>query len=53
MHRTTGADDPLKQRMDVFFECWVWSGIPVLREKRESALTWFPLGALPDPVSLP
>lgn len=51
MHRTTGSDDPMEQRMDVFFECWVWSGEPKIRENKASALSWFPLDALPNPVS--
>ena len=51
MHRTTGSVDPMEQRMDVFFECWVWEGEPTLREEKAVELTWFRLDALPAPVS--
>ena len=51
MHRTDGTDDPIEQRVDVFFACLRWTGEPVLQEPDKAAdLRWFALDALPEPL---
>ena len=51
MQRTQGNDEPIDERIDVFFTCRSWSGTPRIRETaKAAALEWFPLTALPDPV---
>ena len=51
MHRTHGNHQPIDERVDFFFQCTLWEGEPRLLESRKSAaLTWFDLGALPNPV---
>jgi 8-oxo-dGTP diphosphatase len=51
MQRTQGNDDPIDERIDVFFTCRSWSGTPRIQETaKAAALEWFPLTALPDPV---
>jgi len=51
MQRTGRGDDPVDERVDYFFLCTTWSGVPRLMEPDRSAdLRWFGLEALPDPV---
>jgi 8-oxo-dGTP diphosphatase len=51
MHRTHGNHQPIDERVEFFFQCRTWKGEPRLMESRKSAaLTWFDLGALPNPV---
>ena len=51
MHRTNGTGDPIDERVDWFFQCTRWTGVPVLQEPDKAAdLRWFALDALPDPV---
>jgi 8-oxo-dGTP diphosphatase len=52
MHRTDGTDRPVEQRVDFFFRATRWTGgDPVLGEPdKMSALEWFALSALPEPV---
>jgi 8-oxo-dGTP diphosphatase len=51
MHRTHGNHDPIDERVDFFFGCRRWDGMPGLMEAAKAAdLQWFPLAALPDPV---
>jgi len=51
MHRTRPHGRPLDERVDWFFECRRWTGVPQLIEAdKTSRLEWFPLDALPDPV---
>ena len=51
MHRTNGTGDPLDERVDWFFECRRWAGVPALQEPDRAAdLRWCALGSLPDPV---
>jgi len=51
MQRTQGNDEPIDERIDVFFTCRSWSGTPRIHEvAKAAALQWFPLTALPDPV---
>ncbi|MFI5958745.1 NUDIX domain-containing protein [Cryptosporangium sp. NPDC051539] len=50
MHRTVGSRR-IDQRVDFFFECRHWSGVPERREPdRASELRWVALDALPSPV---
>lgn len=51
LQRTQGAD-PIDERVDFFFTCRRWSGEPRIVEPGKCAdLRWWPLHALPDPVS--
>jgi 8-oxo-dGTP diphosphatase len=51
LHRTDGSDRPVEQRADFFFRAERWSGEPVRGEPdKSSALGWFALSALPQPV---
>lgn len=50
MHRTAPTGSPIDQRLDVFFACARWSGIPALQEDTATDLAWFDLDALPDGV---
>lgn len=51
LHRFERGGPAVEQRLDVFFEVTAWEGEPVLREAdRASAMGWFPLQGLPDPV---
>jgi len=51
MHRTHGNGEAVDERVDFFFTCTVWSGVPqVLEPKKSVGLRWFALDALPDPV---
>jgi 8-oxo-dGTP diphosphatase len=50
VHRHQETDRPVDQRVDFFFACRLWSGEPALQEPKASALSWFGLAALPDPV---
>jgi 8-oxo-dGTP pyrophosphatase MutT (NUDIX family) len=50
MHRTAPTGLPVDQRIDLFFACTRWSGIPALQEEKATELAWFDLDALPDHV---
>ncbi|MCC2316278.1 NUDIX domain-containing protein [Cellulomonas xiejunii] len=51
IHRFERGGPQVEQRVDVFFEVTQWGGEPTLREAdRASAMGWFPLHDLPDPV---
>jgi len=51
MHRTHGNGRPVDERVDWFFECRRWAGVPRLVETDKAAdLRWFALAALPKPV---
>jgi 8-oxo-dGTP diphosphatase len=51
LHRTDGSDRPIEQRADFVFLAQRWSGVPTRREPdKSSALDWFALTALPEPV---
>jgi 8-oxo-dGTP diphosphatase len=51
MHRTTATGRPVDERVDFFFECRRWSGVPRLLETNKAAdLGWFDLDQLPEPV---
>lgn len=51
MHRTTPGGGPIEERVDFFFECRSWSGELELHEvDKASALGWYDLAALPEPV---
>ena len=51
MHRTRRTGDPIDERVDFFFECRRWAGVPRIVEPAKAAdLAWFALDALPDPV---
>jgi 8-oxo-dGTP pyrophosphatase MutT (NUDIX family) len=51
VHRTQGNGDPIDERVDFFFTCRRWTGVPRLLEPHKAAaLEWFALDALPDPV---
>lgn len=53
LQRTQGAD-PIDERVDFFFTCRRWSGEPRIVEPTKCAdLRWWPLDALPEPVSPP
>ena len=50
MQRTQGGE-PIDERIDFFFTCRSWSGEPrIVEPTKASALEWFPLDRLPDPV---
>ena len=50
VHRHQETDRPVDQRVDFFFGCRRWAGEPALLEPKASALGWYDLAALPDPV---
>lgn len=51
MHRTHGNGRSIDERVDFFFECWVWTGQPRLVEADKTAdLRWFALDGLPENV---
>jgi 8-oxo-dGTP diphosphatase len=50
VHRHQLSDRPVDQRVDFFFSCRHWSGLPDLLETKASALQWYPLDRLPEPV---
>jgi 8-oxo-dGTP diphosphatase len=51
VHRTDGSDRPIEQRADFFFVAQRWTGDPIRGEPdKSSALGWFTLAALPEPV---
>lgn len=51
VHRTDGSDRPIEQRADFFYLAEQWAGEPSRCEPdKSSALEWFALSALPDPV---
>jgi 8-oxo-dGTP diphosphatase len=51
MHRTHPGHDPIDERVDFFFTASHWSGEPRLMEPdKASALDWFALDKLPEPV---
>ncbi|MGH3481855.1 MAG: NUDIX hydrolase [Nocardioidaceae bacterium] len=51
LHRTDGSDRPVEQRADFFFLAEQWSGEPSRAEpEKSSALEWFALVRLPEPV---
>jgi 8-oxo-dGTP diphosphatase len=50
MQRTRHAD-PIDERVDFFFSCRSWTGVPrVVEPAKCAALEWFPLDGLPHPV---
>ena len=51
LHRTMEPHGPIDERVDFFFECRRWNGVPRTLETDKSAdLRWFPLDARPEPV---
>jgi 8-oxo-dGTP pyrophosphatase MutT (NUDIX family) len=50
VHRHQETDRPVDQRVDFFFACRQWDGEPGLQEAKASALSWFGLAGLPEPV---
>lgn len=51
VHRSMRTGDPVDERVDFFFTCRRWSGLPHEAETGKTAgLDWFALGALPDPT---
>jgi 8-oxo-dGTP pyrophosphatase MutT (NUDIX family) len=50
VHRYQQTDRPVDQRVDFFFSCRHWDREPLLQEQKASALRWFALSALPEPV---
>jgi 8-oxo-dGTP diphosphatase len=50
VHRYQKSDRPVDQRVDFFFTCRHWDREPALQEHKASALRWFALSALPEPV---
>jgi 8-oxo-dGTP pyrophosphatase MutT (NUDIX family) len=51
MHRTHGNGLAIDERVDFFFVCRRWTGVPTPCEPtKQAGLTWFALGELPDPV---
>jgi 8-oxo-dGTP pyrophosphatase MutT (NUDIX family) len=51
LHRFVRGGDEVDQRVDAFFVVRQWTGEPTLREENKaSAMRWFPLDALPEPV---
>ncbi len=51
VHRRHEDDDPVNQRIDVFFACDTWVGEPAIQEPdKSSELGWFDVTELPDPV---
>jgi 8-oxo-dGTP diphosphatase len=50
MQRTQHSE-PIDERIDFFFTCRSWTGVPrVVEPAKCAAIDWFPLDALPDPV---
>lgn len=50
VHRHQETDRPVDQRVDFFFACRRWQGDPELQEPKATALRWYGLTRLPDPV---
>lgn len=51
LHRFERRGPAVEQRLDAFFEVTAWDGEPALREAdKASAMGWFPLRRLPEPV---
>ncbi|MEP7764881.1 NUDIX domain-containing protein [Sanguibacter sp. 25GB23B1] len=51
MHRTTPGGGPIEERVDFFFRCTRWEGVPRLQELDKAAdLRWFAWDDLPEPV---
>ncbi len=51
LHRTCALDDPVEERMDLFFAVHDWEGEPTIAEPDKAAeLRWWPLRELPDNV---
>ncbi|MDQ4008456.1 MAG: NUDIX domain-containing protein [Actinomycetota bacterium] len=50
VHRYQQTDRPVDQRVDFFFACRRWHGEPGLQEHKASALRWYGLSTLPEPV---
>ncbi len=51
MHRTQGTTEWIDERVDFFFTCRSWTGVPRRMEYAKAAeLRWCALDALPDPV---
>jgi 8-oxo-dGTP diphosphatase len=50
MHRTAPTGLAVDQRVDFFFACRDWSGIPTLQEAKAADLRWFDLDGLPENV---
>jgi 8-oxo-dGTP diphosphatase len=51
MHRTHANGQAIDERVDFFFTCRTWTGVPRLMETAKAAdLRWCPLDQLPDPV---
>ena len=50
VHRHQETDRPVDQRVDFFFICRRWLGEPALRETKASALQWYDVVALPEPM---
>lgn len=48
MHRTAPTGLAIDQRVDFFFACREWSGVPALQEAKAAELRWFDLDALPE-----
>lgn len=50
MHRTAGGE-AIDERFDLFFTARSWAGVPAIQEPdKASALGWYALGSLPDPM---
>jgi 8-oxo-dGTP pyrophosphatase MutT (NUDIX family) len=50
MQRTQHAE-PIDERVDFFFTCRTWTGVPRIVEPEKSAgMEWYALDALPEPV---
>ena len=50
MHRTHANGKAIDERVDFFFSCREWEGVPELQEEKAAELAWFPLDALPKPI---
>lgn len=51
MQRTDGTANPMEQRVDWFFVCDAWEGVPRILEPAKCAeLSWFDLGDLPEQI---
>jgi len=51
MHRTGGSGRPIDERVDFFFGCHAWQGVPRAVEPDKCAgLRWCPLDRLPEPM---
>ncbi|MBW3084164.1 Isopentenyl-diphosphate Delta-isomerase [Austwickia sp. TVS 96-490-7B] len=52
LHKRDGDDAPLSQRVDFFFTCDRWHGVPTIQEPLKcGGLDWFSLSVLPTPVA--